>query len=99
MKRLEKVLKVTAIVIAILAVAYYGLRIYAKHFYSQELQAEYFYLSELPLNASQFEDDFNEIHRTVMENYSLYQASYLSPSEGFALPHHRCPPERRRQQR
>lgn len=78
MKRLEKVLKVTAIVIAILAVAYYGLRIYAKHFYSQELQAEYFYLSELPLNASQFEDDFNEIHRTVMENYSLYQAKHLN---------------------
>ena len=75
-----KHLKIAFIVIAVCAVAWCGLRIYAKHFYNKEPQAEYFYLSEIPVKPSQFEADFEEIHQIVMENYSLYQAKqeYIS---------------------
>lgn len=73
-----KHLKITFIVIAIFAVAWCGLRIYAKHFYNKEPEAEYFYLSEIPVKPSQFEADFEEIHQIVMENYSLYQAKHLN---------------------
>ena len=73
-----KHLKIAFIVIAVCAVAWCGLRIYAKHFYNKEPQAEYFYLSEIPVKPSQFEADFEEIHQIVMENYSLYQAKHLN---------------------
>lgn len=78
MKILKKIFKATLIVVAILAVAWCGLYIYAKHFYNQKPDVESFYLSELPLKTSQFKDDFEEIHRIVMENYSLYQAKHLN---------------------
>ena len=35
--------------------------------------ARSYYLSELPLTREQFADDFEEIHRTVAEHYSLYR--------------------------
>ena len=83
-----KHLKIAFIVIAVCAVAWCGLRIYAKHFYNKEPQAEYFYLSEIPVKPSQFEADFEEIHQIVMENYSLYQAKHLNMDSL----HHPCPP-------
>ncbi|WP_418698941.1 S41 family peptidase [Bacteroides sp.] len=73
-----KILKIVAIVIAVLAIAWCGLFIYAKYFYNKDPKVESFYLSEMPVKASQFEADFEEIHRIVVENYSLYQAKHLN---------------------
>lgn len=78
MKILKKPLKITSIVIVVLAIALYGLFIYAKYFHDKEPEAESFYLSELPLDTSQFEADFEEIHQIVLENYSLYSSKHLN---------------------
>lgn len=73
-----KILKIAAIVIAVLAAAWCGLFIYAKYFYNREIKVDYLYLTELPIKASQFAEDFDEMHRIVLENYSLYQAKHLN---------------------
>lgn len=78
MRILKKVLKVTGIVIVVLAICVCGIFIYGKYFHNQEPEVESFYLSELPLNASQFEADFEEIHQIVLENYSLYPSKHLN---------------------
>ena len=79
MKILKKISKVTVIVMAVLAVIWCGLYVYVNYFYNdKQIDVENFYLAELPLNSSQFEEDFKEIHQTVMENYSLYQAKHLN---------------------
>ena len=79
MKILKKISKVTVIVMAVLAVIWCGLYVYVNYFYNdKQIDVENFYLAELPLSSSQFEEDFKEIHQTVMENYSLYQAKHLN---------------------
>ena len=79
MKIMKKISKVIVIVMAVLAVIWCGLYVYANYFYNdKQIDVENFYLAELPLNSSQFEEDFKEIHQTVMENYSLYQAKHLN---------------------
>lgn len=77
MKVLKKILKAAAVVVVILSVVYGGLYVYVKYFYN-EMEAEYFYLSEIPVNASLFEEDFEELHQIVMENYSLYPSKHLN---------------------
>lgn len=68
----KKVLKVAGIVLLVLLLALGGLVAYAYWFY-QEPMAESYYLSELPLTKEDFANDFEEIHGTVLENYSLYR--------------------------
>ena len=79
MKILKKVLKVTAITMAALAISWCVLYVYVNYFYNgKQINVENFYLTELPLSPSQFEEDFKEVHQTVVENYSLYQAKHLN---------------------
>ena len=80
-----KHLKIAFIVIAVCAVAWCGLRIYAKHFYNKEPQAEYFYLSEIPVKPSQFEADFEEIHQIVMENDRHFAPPQHHGEAGYPL--------------
>lgn len=60
-----------SLVLGILVLAFAGLVAYAYWFY-EEPMAKSYYLSELPLTKEAFAEDFEEIHRTVVENYSLY---------------------------
>ena len=60
------------IVLALLVLAFAGLVVYAYWFY-EEPMAKSYYLSELPLTKEEFVGDFEEIHQTVAENYSLYR--------------------------
>ena len=60
------------IVLALLVLAFAGLVAYAYWFY-EEPMAKSYYLSELPLTKEEFVGDFEEIHQTVAENYSLYR--------------------------
>ena len=60
------------IVLALLVLAFAGLVAYAYWFY-EEPMAKSYYLSELPLTKEEFAGDFEEIHQTVAENYSLYR--------------------------
>lgn len=60
-----------SLVLGILVLAFAGLVAYAYWFY-EEPMTESYYLSELPLTKEAFAEDFEEIHRTVVENYSLY---------------------------
>lgn len=73
-----KILKTLAIVIAVLAVVWCGLFIYARYFYNKEPKVENLFLSELPVKASQFAEDFEEVHQIVMDNYSLYESKHLN---------------------
>ena len=61
-----------SIVLALLVLAFAGLVAYAYWFY-EEPMAKSYYLSELPLTKEEFAGDFEEIHQTVAENYSLYR--------------------------
>lgn len=36
----------------------------------------YYYLSEIPLDRTQFGDDFHEIHQIVLDNYSFYRKKH-----------------------
>ena len=56
----------------LLVLAFTGLVAYAYWFYKEPMAKSY-YMSELPLTREQFADDFEEMHRTVVENYSLYR--------------------------
>lgn len=78
MKILKTIIKITVIVVAVLSLACYGLYIYAKHFNNKELEVERLYLSELPVNTSEFEEDFEELHQIVIDNYSLYPSKHLN---------------------
>ena len=68
----KKVLKVSGITLLILLLVFGGLLVYACYAY-REQPAESYYLSELPLTRDRFDADFEEIHHTVVENYSLYR--------------------------
>lgn len=74
----KKILKTTTITVAILAFAWYGLFIYAKYFQDKEPEVESLYLAELPLDTSEFEADFEEIHQIVLDKYSLYLSKQLN---------------------
>ena len=58
--------------LSVLVLAFAGLVAYAYWFYKEPMARSY-YLNELPLTREQFADDFEEIHRTVVERYSLYR--------------------------
>ena len=68
----KRVLRVAGIGLSVLVLAFAGLVAYAYWFYKEPMARSY-YLSELPLTREQFADDFEEIHRTVAEHYSLYR--------------------------
>lgn len=75
----KKLLILTGSAIAVLTIiAAGGLFFYAKHSLDYEPEVESYYLSDLPLSPSQFEADFEEIHQTVLENYSLYASKHLN---------------------
>ena len=68
----KRVLRVAGIGLSVLVLAFTGLVAYAYWVYKEPMARSY-YLSELPLAREQFADDFEEIHRTVVEHYSLYR--------------------------
>ena len=58
----------------VLLLAFGGLVGYAYYKYQQDnREAEFCYLPDLTLTPDQFAADFEEIHRLVVENYSLYR--------------------------
>ncbi len=67
------------ILLLILLITFVGLFVYARFFYGSddELEIKQFFISELPLQPSEFEADFDELHQLVMENYSLYESKGL----------------------
>ncbi len=79
-KIIQTILKVLGIIFIVLLIAFVGLYVYAKFFYGSddELEIKQFFVSELPLQPSEFEADFDELHQIVMENYSLYESKELN---------------------
>lgn len=70
----KRVLKIAGIVVLVLLLAFGGLVGYAYYKYQQDnREAEFCYLPDLTLTPDQFAADFEEIHRLVVENYSLYR--------------------------
>ena len=75
---IKTTLKVLAcfILLAILGIG--GLVVYAKYFYNQDIDITQYYADELPIKQEAFEKEFEEIHQTTLENYSLYASKRLN---------------------
>ena len=72
---MNKYIKTTLKVLACLVLL---LIIYAKYFYNQDVDITQYYADELPIKKEAFEKEFEEIHQTTLENYSLYQSKRLN---------------------
>ena len=75
----KKVLKITGIVVLVLLLAFGGVVAYAYYTYKKDNSCigVWYYADELPLASDQYVTDFDEIHRIVLDNYSLYRQKGL----------------------
>ena len=77
-KYIKTTLKILASLVLLILVGIGGLIIYAKYFYNQDVDITQYYADELPIKKEVFEKEFEEIHQTTLENYSLYQSKRLN---------------------
>lgn len=77
-KYIKTTLKILASLVLLILVGIGGLIIYAKYFYNQDVDITQYYADELPIKKEAFEKEFEEIHQTTLENYSLYQSKRLN---------------------
>lgn len=75
----KKVLKIAGIVVLVFLLAFGGLVAYAYYTYKKDNSRTgvWYYANELPLTSDQYVADFDEIHRIVVDNYSLYRQKGL----------------------
>ena len=77
-KYIKTTLKILTCLVLLILVGIGGLIIYAKYFYNQDVDITQYYADELPIRKEAFEKEFEEIHQTTLENYSLYQSKRLN---------------------
>lgn len=75
---IKTTLKVLACLILLAILGIGGLVVYAKYFYNQDIDITQYYADELPIKQEAFEKEFEEIHQTTLENYSLYASKHLN---------------------
>ena len=75
----KKVLKIAGIVVLVFLLVFGGLVAYAYYTYKKDNSRTgvWYYANELPLTSDQYVADFDEIHRIVLDNYSLYRQKGL----------------------
>ena len=79
---MKKFIKWTLIVVAgvfsLLLIGLGALIIYAKYFDNSQDETVSYYTDELPLNNSDYLEEFEEIHQITLDNYSLYKSKGLN---------------------
>lgn len=79
---MKKPIKITLIalgsVIALLLIGAGVLIVYAKYFYDSQDETVSYYMDDFRIGKHDFQNEFEEIYRTVLDNYSLYKSKELN---------------------